>query len=280
MAVRGPLQPAVAGRELSSDRQAEAAAPRAPATGLTAELERQIGYTFADPDLLAEALTHPSVLPPLHRGRRRTKRTRHAVTPRHYERLEFLGDRVLGLVIADLLWRQHAGEPEGDLTRRLVQLVRGETLAQVAAAIGLDHYLHLAPSEMAAGAAKKPAILGDACEALIAAIYLDGGFAAAFAFVERFWSPLIEGMEEPPRDPKTLLQEWAQGRGLGLPVYRLTAADGPDHARRFTVAARVAESEEATATASSKRAAETAAAAALFERLTAPTFSQGDGSKE
>jgi ribonuclease-3 len=231
------------------------------------DLERRIGHSFTDPELLAEALTHPSVLPQARRGRRGTKRARHAGTPRNYERLEFLGDRVLGLGIADLLWRQFATEAEGPLTRRLAQLVRGETLAKVAAMIGLDRHLQLSPSETAAGAAQNPGILADACEALIAAIYLDGGFAAAFAFVERFWTPLISAMEAPPRDPKTVLQEWAQGRGLGLPTYQLTATIGPDHARRFTVAARVAGFDEATATASSKRAAETAAAAALWETL-------------
>jgi len=199
--------------------------------------------------------------------------------PRNYERLEFLGDRVLGLVIADLLWRQYATEPEGDLTRRLAQLVRRDTLAKVAATIGLDRFLHLSPAEAAAGAAQNPAILADACEALIAAVYLDGGLAAAFAFVERFWIPLIGAMQAPPRDPKTVLQEWTQARGLGLPAYQLTATGGPDHARHFTVAARVAGFDEATATASSKRAAETAAAALLLQRLTTNPKGNAPGAK-
>jgi ribonuclease III len=258
MAVCDPLQPAVPRRELSADpTPAEAAATGAA----TEKLERRIGHAFADPDLLAEALTHPSVLPPRRHGRS-TKRARRAGGRRNYERLEFLGDRVLGLVVADLLWRQYAAEPEGDLTRRLAQLVRRDTLAEIA------------------GAAKKPGILADACEALIAAIYLDGGFAAAFAFVERFWTPLIAAMHAPPRDPKTLLQEWAQGRGLGLPNYRLAATDGPDHARHFTVAVSVAGQQEAAASASSKRAAETAAAAALLERLSVPTPAQSDAAKD
>jgi len=214
MAVCDPLQPAVPGRELSADpTPAEAAATGAA----TEKLERRIGHSFADPDLLAEALTHPSVLPPRRHGRS-TRRARHAGMPRNYERLEFLGDRVLGLVVADLLWRQYAAEPEGDLTRRLAQLVRRDTLAEIAAAMDLDRYVQLSPSESAAGAARKPGILADACEALIAAIYLDGGFAAALAFVERFWTPLIAAMQAPPRDPKTLLQEWAQGRGLGVVI--------------------------------------------------------------
>ncbi len=235
-----------------------------------------IGHAFARPELLADALTHPSALPPLRRGRRRM---RHAApggapggAPRGgYERLEFLGDRVLGLVIADSLWRRFADEPEGDLTRRLTSLVRRDALARVAATIGLDRHLQLSPAEAAAGAARNPGILADVLEAVIAAIYLDGGFAAAFAFVERFWEPLIAEMEAPPRDPKTALQEWAQARGLPLPAYQLVATSGPDHAPRFTVAVRVAGSEEASATASSKRAAETGAAAALLERLGDPT---------
>jgi ribonuclease III len=261
MAVRDPLQPVVPGRELSTaSTRSEAAVTQAA----TAELERRIGHRFAGSELLAEALTHPSVFPARRHARRRSQR---AGIPRNYERLEFLGDRVLGLVIADLLWRQHANEPEGDLTRRLAQLVRRDTLAEIGAAIGLDRYLHLSPSESATGAAKKPAILADACEALIAAIYLDGGFTAAFGFVERFWTPVLAAMEAPPRDPKTQLQEWAQARGLGLPAYRVAGSEGPDHARRFTVAVSVAGNEEMAATASSKRAAETAAAAALLERL-------------
>jgi ribonuclease III len=229
-----------------------------------ADLAELIGHSFARPELLAEALTHPSVLPQLHQGRRRQRR---AKPPRNYERLEFLGDRVLGLVVADLLWRRFPTEPEGPLTRRLAQLVRRETLAQVAVTIGLEHHLKLSPAEAASGAAHNPAILADSCEAVIAAIYLDGGFPAAFAFVERLWEPLIAGMEAPPRDPKTVLQEWAQARGLGLPAYQLTATSGPDHAPHFTVAVRLADLDEASATASSKRAAETGAAAALLERL-------------
>ena len=126
----------------------------------------------------------------------------------------------------------------------------------------------LSRSEAAAGAARNPGILADVCEAVLAAIYLDGGFAAAFAFVERWWMPLIAEIDDPPSDPKTALQEWAQARGLGLPAYRLVETAGPDHAPRFTVAARVAQSDEASATASSKRAAEAEAAASLLEQLT------------
>jgi ribonuclease-3 len=211
-------------------------APPAPLAQLP-PLTQLIGHAFARPELLTEALTHPSALPPLKQGRRRARRT----APRGgYERLEFLGDRVLGLVIADLLWRGFEHEQEGPLPRRLTHLVRRDALARVADTIGLDQYLQLSPAEAAAGAARNPGILADVLEAVIAAIYLDGGFAAAFAFVERFWEPLIAEMEGPPRDPKTSLQEWAQARGLPLPDYRLIGTSGPDHAPHFTVAVRVA----------------------------------------
>jgi ribonuclease-3 len=221
-----------------------------------------LGHVFAQPALLAEALTHPSAITPFPRGKRR----RRSSSP-GYERLEFLGDRVLGLVVADLLWRRYPDEPEGHLTRRLTQLVRRDALARVAREIGLDHHLVLSRAEAASGAAQNPSILADVCEAVMAAIYIDAGFPAAFAFVARWWESLIAEMEGPPQDAKTRLQEWAQARGLGLPAYRLVTTEGPDHAPRFTVAASVAQGDEANATASSKRAAETEAASLLLERL-------------
>lgn len=237
-----------------------------PADSLAALL----GHEFARPELLAEALTHSSALMPERgRGRRRPP------ARRSYERLEFLGDRVLGLVVADLLWRRFESEPEGLLTRRHTHLVRRETLARVAEAIGLGHHIALSRAEGAAGAAANPGILADACEAVIAAIYLDGGFAAAADCIRRLWGPLIAAMAEPPRDPKTALQEWAQARGQGLPLYRLVATSGPDHAPLFTVAASVAGGDSATATAASKRTAEAAAAAALLERMAGETHQGG-----
>lgn len=230
------------------------------------DLEAIIGYVFARPELLNEALTHPSAAAPGRRGRTRKPFNR------GYERLEFLGDRVLGLVIADLLWRRFENESEGHLTRRLTQLVCREALVRVANAIGLGSHLILSRAEAAAGASGNPGILADSCEALIAAIYLDGGFAAASTFVWRFWQPLIDAVgEPPPRDPKTALQEWAQGRGLALPAYELVAASGPAHAPLFTVAASVAGRDRATASASSKRIAEARAAEILLARLTAET---------
>jgi ribonuclease-3 len=257
MAVRHPLRSAAPPSELRAHSRIG---------GDPEDLRRVIGYGFDRPELLDEALTHPSAIAP----QRRRSRPR-APLHRGYERLEFLGDRVLGLVIADLLWRRFDSEPEGHLTRRLTHLVRCEALARVAEAIGLGAHLVLSPAEAASGAAGNPAILADACEALIAAIYLDGGFDAASAFVRRFWEPLVEEMDGPPRDPKTALQEWAQARGLALPAYELIETSGPDHAPRFTVAANVAGGSRATASASSKRLAEARAAAALLELLAAET---------
>jgi ribonuclease III len=232
----------------------------------TEDLARVIGYAFTRPELLEEAVTHRSASAPHQRGRTRKPANR------SYERLEFLGDRVLGLVIADLLWRRFESESEGHLTRRLTELVRREALARVAEKIGLGSHLILSRSEVIAGASANPGILADACEALIAAIYLDGGFEAASTFVRRFWGPLIDAVEgPPPRDPKTALQEWAQGRGLALPVYELVGTSGPDHALLFTVAASVAGCDRATASASSKRIAEARAAEILLARLAAET---------
>ena len=229
------------------------------------ELAQVIGYSFVRPELLEEALTHPSALGSMPaRGRHRRRETPN----RSYERLEFLGDRVLGLVIADLLWRRFESEPEGHLTRRHTHLVRREALARVATQVGLGAHLILSRAERPAGAASNPSILADACEALIAAIYLDGGFEAATVFVHRFWEPLIDEMDEPPRDPKTALQERMQARGLALPTYELVGSSGPDHALRFTVEASVAGGHRAIATASSKRLAEAKAAEMLLEQLT------------
>jgi ribonuclease-3 len=240
------------------------------------DLPRILGHDFAAPALLTEALTHPSALTADRVRGRDAKDSHPSLHPSRgkgrmgaYERLEFLGDRVLGLVIAELLWRRFPDEPEGLLTQRHTHLVRRETLARVAESIGLGQHLILSRAERAAGAAANPAILADACEAIIAAIYLDGGYDAAGGFIRRHWQPLIGAMQAPPRDPKTMLQEWAQARGLGLPRYELVATSGPDHAPQFTVAASIAGGTPATASGQAKRIAEAGAAAALLERLAA-----------
>lgn len=212
------------------------------------ELSKALGHPFRQPAFLAEALTHPSV----------AGRAAHG-----YQRLEFLGDRVLGLVVADLLFRRYPDDDEGALSRRHAALVRADTLADVAEAIDLGAYLALSAGEASAGARGNRALLADACEAVIGALYVDGGLAAAAAFIERHWSARLAA-DEPARDAKTALQEWAQGRGLPLPDYRTLSRTGPDHAPLFTVEARVEGLTPATAEGPSKRAAEQAAAALLL----------------
>jgi ribonuclease III len=228
--------------------------PETPPPAPSADLAQALGHVFGRPELLVEALTHPSALG-FGRGLR------------GYQRLEWLGDRVLGLVVADLLWRRFAAEGEGNLTRRLTHLVRREALARVAQALDLGRYAVLSPSEVQSGATRNPAILADMCEAVIGAVYIDGGLAAAAALVHRLWQPLLDDMAAPPRDPKTLLQEWAQARNLPRPAYSLVDTSGPHHARRFTVAASLPGFAPADATASSKRQAETQAAERLLETL-------------
>jgi len=214
-----------------------------------------LGHRFEHAELLQEALTHPSV------------RTRRGAPKRGYERLEFLGDRVLGLIIAELLWRRFPDEAEGALTRRHTSLVRRETLTGVAKEVGLGSHIVLSAGEEAAGARANPSVLADVCEAVIAAIYLDGGLAAARNFVERWWEQRLTKLGAPPRDPKTALQEWAQARGRALPAYRTVATEGPAHRRTFTVTVTVEGVPPASASGSSKRAAETAAAAAALAAI-------------
>jgi ribonuclease III len=230
------------------------AAPPAPC----ADLAQVLGHVFERPELLVEAMTHPSALGFVPRGQRRGPQ-------RSNQRLEFLGDRVLGLAVADLLWRRFADEAEGDLTRRFQELVRGPTLARIAADLELGRFLILPPR--LAQEAINPAFLADACEAVIAAVYLDGGFAAAEDLIRRLWEPLLDEMAGPPRSPKTRLQEWTQARGLGTPRYDLVETSGPDHARRFTMTATVAGYEPSLATAASKQSAQEQAAAQLLETL-------------
>ncbi len=211
-------------------------------------LAQTLGHAFAEPELLREALTHASV----------------GQAAPDYQRLEFLGDRVLGLVIADLLLRSHPDEAEGALSRRHTALVRAETLAETAEDIGLGDYLILAPGEESAGVQQNRALLADVCEAVIGAIYLDGGLAAAADFIAARWGHRL-GAAVPPRDAKTALQEWAQGRGRPLPQYRTLGHSGPDHDPVFTVEVRVDGLPPATAEGASKRAAGQAAAAKLLE---------------
>jgi ribonuclease-3 len=214
------------------------------------ELTARLGHGFARPDLLTQALTHGS-----------------AASGSDNQRLEFLGDRVLGLVIAGALLDADAGAAEGRLAPRLNALVRKETCADVAREIGLGPALRMAPSEAASGGRKKTALLGDAMEAVIGAVFLDAGYDAARALVLRLWAGRIAGAEETGADAKSALQEWVQARGLPLPHYADAGRSGADHAPVFAVEVRVEGQVPARAEAATKRAAQQAAAALLLARL-------------
>ena len=209
-----------------------------------------LGHKFNRPELLEQALTHPS-----------------AAANSTYERLEFLGDRVLGLVIADMVCRTYPAEPEGALARRYTALVRKEALARVAEAIDLGAHLRVSRGEAEQGGRGSHSLLADACEAVIAALFLDGGFEAARHFVERWWQPLLSEQAEPPQDAKTALQEWAQGQGLPLPAYRLIASEGPPHDPIFEMEVSLPGRPPAQGRGRSRRAAESAAAATLYQLL-------------
>lgn len=215
-------------------------------------LQTRLGYRFGSPSLLEEALTHAS---------RKAK----AGAPDN-ERLEFLGDRVLGLVIAEALLDRYPEAREGALAPRLNLLVCKETLAALAEELGLPEVIALAKGERLEGSRARATILGDACEAVIAAIYRDGGFAAAREFILRIMGPRIDLLVHVPQDAKTVLQEWAQGRGRPTPRYSIVGREGPDHAPRFTVSVSVEGLEPQEADGTSKRAAEQAAALALLTR--------------
>ncbi|MEP4248399.1 ribonuclease III [Tateyamaria sp.] len=217
-----------------------------------AAFEVRIGHKFTQPELLIEAVTHASMS---------------SATRSDNQRLEFLGDRVLGLVMAEALLAADVDAPEGTLAPRFNALVRKETCADVARDIGLGDVLRLGRSEMMSGGRRKLALLGDAVEAVIAAVYLDAGFDVARALIIRLWGTRIGRVEEDARDAKTALQEWAQARGLAPPTYIETARTGPDHAPEFTIEAKLDTGEVARATARSKREAQQAAAKALLTQL-------------
>ncbi len=217
-------------------------------------LEQALGHSFRDPGLLVQATTHSGAA----HGRGE---------PVDNERLEFLGDRVLGLVIAQLLIETFPRASEGELGPRLTALVRREALAEVASEIDLGAYLVLSAADSATGARSHPKLLADACEAVIAALYLDGGLEAARSFVAKGWARQIRAVSVMPLEPKTALQEWAQGRGLPLPSYKVTHSAGKAHDPVFEVQVDVQGLEPMTAKGSSKRIAEKAAALALLRRL-------------
>jgi ribonuclease III len=215
-----------------------------------APLTELVGYRFTKPSLLDEALTHPS----LSGGY-------------NYQRFEFLGDRVLGLSVATWLLEAYPGEAEGSLNRRFTALVRKETLAMMARKLGIVKALKLTPGAKAEGTRDKEAVQADVCEAVIGAIYLDGGFAAADDFVRKHWIPLADQPAAAERDSKTLLQEWCQARTVPLPSYKVIGRSGLDHSPTFTIEVSVEGNGTATAEGTAKRLAEQAAAKALFATL-------------
>ncbi|WP_179380054.1 ribonuclease III [Jannaschia marina] len=212
----------------------------------------RIGYEFRRPELLVRAMTHSSIA---------------SDSRPDNQRLEFLGDRVLGLVIAEVLMRDDRAAAEGQLAPRFNAMVRKETCAEVARSVELGSVLKLGKSEQVTGGRRKMALLGDAMEALIAAVYADGGFEPARDMVLRLWGDRVENVEADARDAKTTLQEWAQGRKMKPPKYEVLDRSGPDHAPVFRVVARLDDGTEAEGEAPSKRNAEQAAAKALLEKV-------------
>ena len=244
-------------------QQADAASQAAPrkkrsrvsAKAATAAIEARIGHKFADPSLLTTAFTHVSALKPA---------TRHRADS--YQRLEFLGDHVLGLIVSDMLYRAYPRADEGELSKRLADLVRKESCADVAKSLELLDDIKLGAVGAGAGARLRKSVLGDICEAVIGAIYLDGGYAAAAQFVERNWTERMRKPRRPLRDPKTVLREWAQGKGLPTPVYREIERTGPHHDPQFRVAVDLPGLSPAEGVGGSKRAAEKVAASVMIAR--------------
>jgi len=246
-----PKAAARKGRKTARKASAKSAAKTAAKT-VAKGIEARIGYSFTDAALLATALTHVSAL--------KSPSDRAA----SYQRLEFLGDHVLGLAVSDMLFRAFPKGDEGELSKRLADLVRRETCADVARTLGLDEGIKLG----AVGAPERlrKSVLGDICEAVIGAIFIDGGYQAAAEFVERAWSDRLRKPMRALRDPKTVLQEWAQGRGLPTPTYREIERTGPHHDPRFRIEVVLPGLKPAEGIGSSKRTAEKAAALELLTR--------------
>lgn len=219
-------------------------------------LEQTLGHRFDEPNLLREALTHASVS--------------RAKGERDNERLEFLGDRVLGLLVSERLIKRFPDDKEGPLANRLNALVRKEACAEVGKTLGLDSYLRVGRSEAREEGPVKPALIADACEAVLGALYLDGGLDAVLPLFEKFWLPLFERVIEEPKDAKTALQEFVQARGAPVPTYAVVERSGPDHAPVFVIEARIDGFTPARGQGKSKRAAEQAAAQAMLATIGEP----------
>ncbi|WP_310620546.1 ribonuclease III [Flexibacterium corallicola] len=219
-----------------------------------ASLEARIGYKFKDKALLDRALTHASAL------------SSSRANQESYQRLEFLGDRVLGLAIATMLENAFPKADEGELARRLNQLVKRETCTEVAKVLQVGDHMRLGDAESQSGGRKKGALLADMCESIIAAIYLDGGYDEASAFIDRFFAERMKSYSGPLRDAKTTLQEWAQSKGHPTPYYEVVARTGPDHAPCFRMKVSVEGVAPGEAEGSSKRIAEQSAAETILRR--------------
>lgn len=220
-----------------------------------AALMVDLGYDFRQPELLAEALTHPSATEGEGRGKR------------NLERLEFLGDRVLGLIVARLLMDGFPEEKVGQIARRHAALVSAEALARVARRLELGIYMNMSPGERQQGGADNPQALADCCEAVIAALYLDGGDDAAARMIRRYWQPMMRESVRPPRDSKSTLQEWAQARALPLPVYTILRREGAAHEPLFDVECTVRGLPPVRAEGRSRRIAEQAAARRMIDQI-------------
>lgn len=214
------------------------------------EIARRIGYSFTDKALLRHALTHAS------------SKRKHD----DYERLEFLGDRVLGLVVAEYLFKMHPGHREGYMSGRHSQLVRGETCAEAGRGLGLEEFVVVGQNERIKGLNLNATVLGDVVEALIAGIYLDGGLAAARQFILHNWRPFMDFAGKVEKDPKTFLQEWALARALPIPSYGVISREGPEHAPSFVVAVQIAGREPTHGKGKNKRIAEQDAATKFLAR--------------
>jgi len=215
-------------------------------------LEAKLFHRFDDRQLLARAFLHPSAV---------------SGDVQSNQRLEFLGDRVLGLTVAEMLHAQYRDESEGALARRFTALVRREALERIARHLNFGDCLILARGEEESGGRENSANLADACEAVIAAIFVDGGYEAAARFIRHYWAAPMAQDKNPPRDAKSALQEWAQATHGVLPSYRLVARQGPAHAPHFEIEARIADLPGATASGGSKQIAEQAAAQILLQQL-------------
>ena len=214
------------------------------------KIEGILGYKFKDRHLLERALTHSST------GEEYS-----------YQRLEFLGDRVVGLVIAQALFEKFRQENEGGLAKRHTALVQGATLTVIGQAHGLNEFIIFSNAEKEAGGHQNENIISDVVESLLGALFIDGGYEVVRDVILRLWGDNIETLVKAPQDPKTELQEWVQARGLPLPVYQIVSRDGPDHAPVFTISLTVQGFEPIHQEGASRRAAENTAARKMVKML-------------